>query len=440
MLASLVVLLIIVGCAALQFLKGTTVRAIAGIIIAIIASIAAFSFFEAMAGMIITRGTEGMFLTLAPWAQSISFILIFIIVFAILQTIAIYLTRENVDLGLWPERIGRVVCGFLLGLIVSGVLMTTLAMAPLSNKIPYQRFDSSNVKLDEPGKVLFNTDAFVSGLFGTISNGSLSGKRSFASLHPNFTDQLFLNRLTKGVATLSSKTPAIEVPRDKAVWPASEALKKQIEELNSKGELSRILGKPKGSYNLTVVRIGFKRSALSSKEKINAGVFTTSQLRLICKRRGEEQLSGKGINIFPVGYLKSANQIETASKIELDRTNDFGESNTRDIDFVFCVPNDFVPAFVEFKQNSIAEIREAAIIKDISEAPSPAVYVPSSGGGGGGQRGGFPEGGFPEGGPGRRGGGPRGQRGGQPQDDPESQAGQFTESITGIETQSEMGY
>ena len=377
MLASLVVLLIIVGCAVLLFLKVTLVRGIACVIIAIIASIAAFSFFETIAGMIIKRGTDGMFLTLAPWAQSISFALIFIIVFAVLQTLIVYLTREEVNLGLWPERIGRVVCGLILGLFVSGVLITTLAMAPLASKLPYQRFDSANVKLDEPGKVLFNTDAFVSGLFGTISNGSLSGKRSFSSLHPNFIDQVFLNRLTKNVPLLSSSTPAIEVPRDKAVWPASETLKKQIEELGNKGELSRTIGKPKGSYNLTIVRIGFKRSALSTKEQINAGVFTTSQLRLICKRRGEEPLSGKGINIFPVGYLKAANQIETATKIELDRTRDFGEANKREIDFVFCIPNDYVPTIVEFKQNSIAEIREDAIIRDISEAPSPSVYVPA---------------------------------------------------------------
>ena len=438
MLASLVVLLIIIGCAVLQFLKGTMVRAITGIIIAIIASIAAFSFFEVMAGMIIKRGTDGIFLTLAPWAQSISFALIFIIVFAVLQTVTIYLTREKVDLGLWPERIGRAVSGLILGLIVSGVILTILALAPLSGKLPYQRFDPANAKSDEPGKVLFNTDGFVSGLFGTISNGSLSGKRSFASLHPNFPDQLFLNRLTKDVPILSSSTPAIEVSREKAVWPASETLKKQIEELNSKGELSHTIGKPKGSYNLTIVRIGFKRSAMSAKEQINAGVFTTSQLRLICKRRGEEALSGKGINIFPVGYLRAANQIDTATKIELDRTKDFGEESKRDIDFVFCVPNDYVPALVEFKQNSIAEIREDAILKDISDAPSPAVYVPAAKNEG--SSGGSPEGGFPGNGQGRGRGG-RGGRRGQPSDDTsESKAEQLTNSITGAGVQEEMGY
>ena len=146
-------------------------------------------------------------------------------------------------------------------------------------------------------------------------------------------------------------------------------------------------------------------------------------------------LSGKGINIFPVGYLRAANQIETATKIELDRTRDFGNESKREIDFVFCVPNDYVPAFVEFKQNSIAEIRENAIIRDITEAPSPSVYVPASGGWGPGG-GGFPEGGFPGGGQ-RRGGG-RGGRGGQPQGDTPEQS--QAEKLTDIGIQEKNGY
>ena len=44
-MASLAVVLIILGCAAYQYFKGTFVRAFATIIIAICASVAAFAFF-----------------------------------------------------------------------------------------------------------------------------------------------------------------------------------------------------------------------------------------------------------------------------------------------------------------------------------------------------------------------------------------------------------
>jgi len=379
-MASIAVLLIILGCAVFQFFKGSIVRALATIIIAIFASIVAFGFFEILADVLIKRGNSGSMVSLVPWAQALSFLLLFVLVFAVLQTASVQLCRSKVDFGLLPERIGRPVLGIILGLIVSGNLMTFLAMAPLPNKYPYERFNPTRIQVDNPKKVLLNTDGFVSGLFGTISNGSFSGSRSFAGLHPNYLDQLFLNRLDSEVSIVSGTSPAIEVPQDKAVWPASEALKTQVEELNNKGMLSRVPGKPKSSDRLMIVRVGVKRNALSSEPKINAGVFTLSQLRLICKRAGPDSdpLAGKGQNAYPIGYLKSATEIETNFKINI-RRNDFSEdTSTKNIDFVFAVPGGFTPALVEFKLNNVVRIPASAILTDASEAPEPAVYIQSS--------------------------------------------------------------
>ena len=58
-MASIAILLIIAGCGVLQFFKGTVVRAFASIIVAICAFIAAFSFFEFLAGFIISRADKG---------------------------------------------------------------------------------------------------------------------------------------------------------------------------------------------------------------------------------------------------------------------------------------------------------------------------------------------------------------------------------------------
>ena len=66
-MASLVVILIILGCAALQFFKGTFVKALAAVIIAIISGMISFAFFESAANMIISRAESGTMLTMAPW-------------------------------------------------------------------------------------------------------------------------------------------------------------------------------------------------------------------------------------------------------------------------------------------------------------------------------------------------------------------------------------
>jgi len=385
-MASIAVVLIILGCAAYQYFKGTFIKAFATIIIAVCASVAAFGFFEVLANVFISKGANSRFLSLVPWAQPLCFALLFIIVFGALQTGMMFLTRRQVDLGFLPERVGRVVCGIILGLLLSGFLLTFLGMAPLPNKYPYQRFDGRR------SKVLLNADGLATGLFSIISKGSLSGKRSFATIHPDFLDQVHLNRLISGTSTLTCETPAIRLPKpsEPAVWPAPQSLSEQVSQivsqLNRQGKLKdELTGKlismpgPGSDYQPTIVRVGIKRRALSIKPKINVGVFILPQLRLICKRQGygEDPLAGTGINIYPIGHLKAADQIQVSTNIEIDR-HDFEDDKAEEkwIDFVFCVPRDYVPVLLEFKQNSIVEIAKRAIVT-ADQAPPPEVFIQS---------------------------------------------------------------
>jgi hypothetical protein len=384
-MASLLVVIIILGCAAYQYFKGTFTSAFATIIIAICASIASFGFFEALANVFISRSETGSFLAIVPWAQPLCFALIFIIVFGALQTGMIFLTHHQpVDLGFLPERIGRVVCGIVLGLLLSGFLLTTLGMAPLPNKYPYQRFDGKRKK------VLLNADGFAAGLFSIISKGSLSGQRSFATIHPEFLDQVHLNRQISGTPLVTCRTPAIGLPKptEPAVWPAPESLNEQISQIVSdlnrqsrlKGASGKSISMPgltSNDYQPTIVRVGIQRAALSSKPKINGGTFLLSQLRLICKRQGygDEPLTGPGINIYPIGHLKAADEIQVSTEIKLTGRDHF-KNNAKEkwIDFVFCVPRDYVPMLLEFKQNSIIEIPSRAVVT-ADKAPSPVLFT-----------------------------------------------------------------
>jgi len=384
MIGLAVVLIIILGCAAFQYFKGTFVRAFATIIIAICASVAAFGFFEVLANVFISKGDNSRFVSLVPWAQPLCFALLFIIVFGVLQTAMMFLTRQPIDLGILPERIGRVVCGILLGLILSGLLLTALGMAPLPNKYPYQRFNGKR------SKVLLNADGFATGLFSIISKGSLSGKRSFSTIHPDYLDQLYLNRLISGTSILTTK-PAISLPRPPkpAVWPAPEGLSEQVSQivsdLNLQGKLkdestgkSIFMPGPGSNYQPTIVRVGIQISALRPKATINGGIFILPQLRLICKQKGHStDLTGTGINIYPIGHLKAADQIQVSTEMKVS-SSDFKRNATEKwIDFVFCVPRDYVPVLVEFKQNSIVEIPPRAIVT-ADQAPPPEVFTQTS--------------------------------------------------------------
>lgn len=231
LIANLVVLLIVLGCAAYQYLKGTLLKSFATVIIAVCASTVAFAYFELLANVFISRSDNNRFPAIVPWAQPLSLALLFVLTFAILQTAAANLLRQPVDLGQLPERIGRPICGIFLGLILSGLLLTALAMAPLPIKYPYTRFDENRPDPEKPAKALFNTEGFVTGWFSLLSKGSFSGKASFAALHPDFITQLFLNRhkAADGVSIVTSSN-AIEVPKRQgqakaaAAWIPSESL------------------------------------------------------------------------------------------------------------------------------------------------------------------------------------------------------------------------
>ena len=126
-IALLAVVAIIVGCAIFQYLKGTFVKAFAMAIAAVCASAVALGFFAVLANVLVD--ISGGSSTLEQWGELICFILLFIVAFAIMQTIINLLTRRPINLGLWPERIGRAVCGIFLGFTLSSIVITLLLMA-----------------------------------------------------------------------------------------------------------------------------------------------------------------------------------------------------------------------------------------------------------------------------------------------------------------------
>lgn len=357
-MANLGVLVIIAGCAAYLYLKGSFVKSFAILISTILATVVAFSYFELLANVLINRDT------LVNWAQPISFIVLFVVAMVVLLTICLSLSRQSIELGFLPERIGRIACGILIGFVVSGCLLTALSMAPLPGKWPYPRFASSNPDVDNPTKLLLNADGFVTGWFNMMSSGSFSGKRSFAAVHPDFLDQSFLNRYTyqDGVPLITS-SGAIEVPKKMAFWPAQEGLR------DSNGKAIPT----KRGHNLMIVRVG-----LTSKVMKPSGKFSFSQLRLVCKQKGgaEDVLAGKGTNAFPVGYLKTADQLQLKKldeTIQLERADLGGK--TKWIDFAFYVPSDSVPVLVEFKQNNVVQVPQS---KPGEEIPPAVSFVPLS--------------------------------------------------------------
>ncbi len=351
--------MIILICAACLYLKGSVVLGFTTIIAALCSGFLAFAYFEMLAKVFINKRT------MIPWAHTISFLILFGLIFLILEILITKIIAEELDLGFLAERIGRIICGIFLGLIISGLLITALSMAPLSHKTPYQRFDLTRPDTDNPTIGALNADGFVTGWFSLVSNGSLSGKQSFAAIHPDFLDQAFLTRLaSKRRVALATNSPALEAPNKAGIWPAPQELK-NADDPNEMIE-------PRQGHTLTIVRLGKTKSSNSE----DGGSATLSQIRLICKQKdqADKPFSGKAKNVYPIGYISAADQaklIDLGKSIKLQPVVKRGQNRQEGkviwIDFVFNVPNGYVPVLAEFRQDNIVRLSKPVTAENAPE-------------------------------------------------------------------------
>ena len=362
-MVSLAMLVIMAGCAAYLFLKGTLAQGITMIFNALIAGFVAFGFFE-----ILTRYLIKYSPGIAVWAPMICFLLLFVLVFAILQAVSMQINKEKIDFGKLPEQIGRPAAGIILGYIVTGHVLVAAAMAPLPSQYPYARFESRNPNPSNPKKALLSPDGFVTSLFGSVSAGSFSPMgepKSFALLHAGFVDQLHLNRLGGKDTPLMTETEALKVPARDGVWEAPENLRDAE-------------GKPVPSQagrNLMLVRVEIRKAALK-----DAGKFTLSQFRLVCSSKTTAgAMAGKGEAVYPAGYIGAGSRLQAkplGEVISVDATKVSGDTLT--IDLAFHVPTGLTPTLIEFKRNNIAKVSAVASSEDApqmvpfgSPAPQP---------------------------------------------------------------------
>ncbi|MFA5784939.1 MAG: hypothetical protein WC962_08685, partial [Phycisphaerae bacterium] len=178
-----------------------------------------------------------------------------------------------------------------------------------------------------------NADGLAAGIFSVTSSGSLSGSARFAAIHPDFLNEIYLNRITSDKnISLVTVSNVIEIPKKASAWPAPADLKTSDDTVIS----------PEAGKEFYIVRVEIKTAA---------GDFTPAQLRLICGEKDAEPMKGSAVVEYPVGYLlKSGNvkQTDLANKITLKKTKTY--------DWLFNVPSGHVPVLATFKQNSIAPV------------------------------------------------------------------------------------
>lgn len=333
MLALIMILIIVLLTMAVFYLKCEVLTSITTLLSAVFGIIAALGYHEVLGSFILSKGYGGIHVY---WASAL---LLFIVVFALLRTVAYEILNPKIEFTPLIKQITSIVCGGSCGLLISGMLIIVLAMSPVGNSVTYKRYNlAETINPNKPNRLLINADGWVSGLFSWISRGSLSGTSNYAFYHPDPIDQIHLNR-AKGSAPIAGK----------------QALK-----LPGKNYMRQ---RDIGGNPMVVVRVGFNSQSFKSGGAADAGgslSLTLGQIRMICIPKNATESNGVGTPIYPDGFVVK-NKLEEkklGEVITLDRkeaqTLRYGDAVWKDL--AFRVPSNLTPKLLNFKYNSFFKL------------------------------------------------------------------------------------
>lgn len=338
MMPTILVFLIILAGILYFYFKCNLITAMTNLLAAMMGCILAFSYYEQLAGLLVSEKWA------VTWIQSAAFLLIFFFGFLFIRVLSGFLAKSDFEVGRPVKLMVTIPFGILTGLFVSGILLIAVALSPLPPKTFYCRYPVSQpLHLGINYPPIINADGFAASLYSWVSRGSLSSHKSFAVLHANYLTRLHLNRyaLSEGVPAVCSPS-AIKLPHQNTARSV------------------RIRDFP-DQPRVAVIRLGISGAAISKggAEQNNQITFMPAQVALLVKEETEQvgHLLGSAGVVYPIGILQN-NQLRSLKLHEVITADiqSLGNDRTLWLDLCFQLPPERRPVLLAFKQNAILEL------------------------------------------------------------------------------------
>jgi hypothetical protein len=349
MVGTLLVIMIIAGFALHQYIKGGIVSGFVFLVAAIIGASVAFGYYEAAAAYV----TDYSFI--GAKAYPLAFFLLFILGFVLVREVSNNLLKPKISFGVKVDKACGAAIGALVGYLFSGAILIVVALTPYRTDWLYNRFEDNLSNPPQANTMLLNPDGFLSSLFGTLSQGSFEGSNSFAVVHADYIDQLFLNRHYVG----SGVSPVAASGAASIAEHGVRAAPENLMEAPRQADQAPQPIEPQAGQTLMLVRVRINSGGLTSDEGGEETKLGLAQLRLVLKDKQDagNLTSGSGKAVYPIGYLNPAGQLEKKS---LDTLLDEKQLKADYIDFAFSISQNLTPVLMEFRQNIIEEIRQVS--------------------------------------------------------------------------------
>jgi hypothetical protein len=330
------------------------VSALLALITATFSSILAMGLMESLQGII--GGWRPDF------ARGITFLVLFLVIYGITRVLADIAVPRDVKLSNLANRVGAATLGFFSSLVVMGSLVIGIEMLPLyTSLMGYDRFGGeSRMEGDIPGVASNNhntwlaPERFVLALWNGASGRSLGGKQAWADVHPDIDVESYGYRNT--VLYASNHTIPADLMELSGAWSSAEP--KDLAPFGIKP--------PEAGKKIVMVRTSVKRG----KDNVDSADpgdplfrITPTEIRLV---------TGNQHQYYPIGYLERGTEF---TPLPLD-TGAIVDDYVRGVaidDWVFQVPDDETPSFIEVKQLARAPVTD---IKDKPLRPLAASDYP----------------------------------------------------------------
>ena len=365
------------------------------VICAITAMVVAFGCTDVLSALITEQELH------PAYTLPICFVLLFFLSHLILRLLADNLIRGNVRMNVYVDWGGAAVCGFVVAQITVGVLVLGFLMLPLGGRVMMFEREKRVDDLPLAGEdyvqfkrrsVWLKPDEFTVGLFNLLSNGSLKGKTTFASVYPDFAQWVFWTGNT--VQQESTTSPF----RDKRADGFGERGIRILTWWEQKGPVEAryrakiptrddarmdpgrlfedVSYKPAAGMRLIGMRVKLEKASADRDEGTWFHRFRPSMIRIVGDVRGEPQ---QYIARILGGADQGTNELRVA-----DLDNNFAIPTTTEpedtqLDVYFEVDEDFAPRFVEYRRHARAPVTG----EPASEAPGEALVAAAVQGGGG---------------------------------------------------------
>jgi len=365
---------------------------------AIIAAVVALGYSEALNGLI-TKQTG-----LHPsYSEPACLIVLFIITLVVLRVAVDRGIRGNVRVPMYLDWGGGAVAGIVIGQICVGILLLGVMMLPFGGRVmQYQRYErDEDNDVDQRGYVEFRhnsiwlrSDEFTTGLVNLLSNGSLRGKTTLASVYPDYPEWVSWSGNTVQPESITApsrddKGDGFERGLRVAMWwePKGGVEGRYRKELPTrKGQdpqYTRKVYTPEADMKLIAVRLEMDQSSADRSGKSSPyHRFRPTMIRLVGDVNEEPRH-------YAARLLGGADpKIGDALRIA-DVDNNFAISAGAKtvVDAYFEVDEEFRPRFVEYRRHARAAVPQEPADKPPDEALAAAATGAGPAGGTGTRRG-----------------------------------------------------